>query len=55
MALARLQPSQTLAVLLDENGARNVPESAIRDCYQVVSVTPPETHFRVTIREGPRN
>ncbi|MFT3828145.1 MAG: sulfurtransferase TusA family protein [Opitutaceae bacterium] len=51
MALGPLKPGQTLAVLLDEAGARNVPDSAAKDGHEVLSVVPHEGAFRVAIRK----
>jgi sulfite reductase (ferredoxin) len=51
MALRPLKSGQTLAVLLDRQGARNVPESAAKDGHEVLSVTPEGDHFRVLIRK----
>lgn len=51
MALAQLKPGQTLSVLLDGNGARNVPDSAARDGHEIVAVTPEGTDTRVVIRK----
>jgi len=51
MALDRLKPGQTLAVLLDADGARNVPESAAKDGHTIVSVMPEGGCSRVIIRK----
>ncbi|MEI7733577.1 MAG: sulfurtransferase TusA family protein [Verrucomicrobiota bacterium] len=51
MALDQLKSGQILAVLLDANGARNVPESATKDGHAVISVTPEGSSSRVLIRK----
>ncbi|MFA5263131.1 MAG: sulfurtransferase TusA family protein [Opitutaceae bacterium] len=51
MALAPLKPGQVLAVILDHNGARNVPESARNDGHEIISVEPFNTAFRILIRK----
>lgn len=51
IALDQLKPGQTLAVLLDANGARNVPDSAAKDGHQIVSITPEGTNTRLIIRK----
>jgi TusA-related sulfurtransferase len=50
MALAPLRPGQTLAVLVDADGARNVPESVAKDGHEIVSVTQSENTYRILIR-----
>jgi TusA-related sulfurtransferase len=52
LALGRLQPGQTLAVLLDQTGSENVPASAARDGHEVLSVAPQADHWIVVIRKG---
>jgi sulfite reductase (ferredoxin) len=54
MALTPLKPGQTLSVLLDDNGAQNVPDSAARDGHEILSIANEGAHFRVTIRKGGR-
>ena len=51
MALEQLKPGQTLSVLLDANGARNVPDSATKDGHEVVSITPEGSASRILIRK----
>ncbi len=51
MALARLKTDQVLAVLLDGEGAKNVPASATNDGYEIVSLTQHSDHWRVLIRK----
>jgi sulfite reductase (ferredoxin) len=52
MALGLLKSGQTLSVLLDENGARNVPESAAKDGHEIRSVTQDGGAWRVIIRKA---
>ncbi len=52
MALAPLQAGQILEVLLDDEGAQNVPDSAARDGHQVLNVERQANHWRVIIRKG---
>jgi TusA-related sulfurtransferase len=47
-----MSPGQVLAVLLDRQGARNVPESAGRDGHHVLSVVEEQDRWRVVIRRG---
>ncbi len=51
MALQRLKLDQTLRVLLDEQGAKNVPASAANDGHEVLSVTRDADHWHVLIRK----
>ncbi|MHB9008733.1 MAG: sulfurtransferase TusA family protein [Limisphaerales bacterium] len=51
MALAQLKAGQTLSVLLDGNGARNVPDSAAKDGHEILSIMPEGTDTRVVIRK----
>ena len=51
LVLAQMAEGQVLSVLLDGQGARNVPESAQRDGRTVLSVTPDGDGFRVAIRK----
>jgi sulfite reductase (ferredoxin) len=51
MALARLQTGQTLAVLLDQQGATNVPASAAGDGHEVLQVAQLADHWRVVIQK----
>ena len=41
-----------LAVLLDEQGARNVPVSAAKNGHEVIAVEREASHWRVTIRKS---
>ncbi len=50
MALGKIARGKLLLVLLDEAGARNVPESVARDGHEVCDVLPAEDHWRVVIR-----
>ena len=54
MALTPMQPGQTLSVLLDENGARNVPDSAVKDGHEILSHTREGVHHRLIIRKNTR-
>lgn len=47
MTLGGLRAGQVLAVLLDEKGARNVPESAAKDGHEVLAVEREQKHGRV--------
>ena len=51
LALAQMEGGQTLAVLLDDEGATNVPESAARDGHEVLSTMQEGDHWRVIIRK----
>jgi TusA-related sulfurtransferase len=51
MALDQLKPGQLLAVLLDDQGATNVPESAAKDGHEVLSITPEGKDTRIIIRK----
>ncbi len=53
MALARLKADQVLAVLLDGDGAKNVPASAANDGHEVAALTQEGAHWRVLIRKKP--
>jgi len=52
MALARLQSGQVLAVLLDDDGAQNVPSSAANDGHTILTISKQTDHWRVLIRKG---
>ena len=52
MALGSMQGGQTLEVLLDEEGAENVPESASKDGHEVLLKERRGDHWRVLIRKG---
>jgi len=43
---------QIVSILVDEEGARNVPPSAEREGHSVVSVSHEGTHWRLLIRKG---
>ncbi len=51
IALDEIEGGQILAILLDEEGARNVPESAAADGHEILSVTCEHDHWRVLIRK----
>jgi len=51
MALAPMEPGQTLLVLLDDEGARNVPTSVEQDGHQVLSTTREGDHYKLLIRK----
>ncbi|XHR30235.1 MAG: sulfurtransferase TusA family protein [Chthoniobacteraceae bacterium] len=52
MALGTIKSGQVLSVLLDEAGARNVPESAAKDGNEILSVAQEAGAWRVIIRKG---
>jgi sulfite reductase (ferredoxin) len=52
LALEQMKGGQTLAILLDEEGARNVPASAAADGHEVLSVARENGHWRVLIRKA---
>lgn len=49
MVLDKMAPGEVLSVLLDEAGARNVPESVAKDGHEVQDVTELDDHWRVLI------
>lgn len=51
LALTQLKTGQTVAVLLDGDGARNVPDSALKDGHEVVAITAEGGDTRVLIRK----
>ena len=51
MSLGRIKTNQVLAVLLDGEGAKNVPASAANDGHAIVSLTQDGDHWRVLIRK----
>ena len=51
MALGKLKGGQTLALLLDQQGATHVPASAANDGHEVLSVSQLADHWRVVIRK----
>lgn len=52
LSLEPMSAGQVLAVLLDEQGAKNVPGSAARDGHEVVSVTARNDHWQILLRKG---
>jgi sulfite reductase (ferredoxin) len=52
LVLEQMKDGQVLSVLLDEEGARNVPQSAEQDGHQVLSVASQEEGWRVVIRKA---
>ncbi len=51
MALDQLAPGQVLAVLLDDQGARNVPDSVAKDGHEVLSQERVGDHWRLVVRK----
>jgi sulfite reductase (ferredoxin) len=51
MTLAGMKRGEILAVLLDEQGARNVPQSAEGDGHAVLGIIAIESHWRVLLRK----
>lgn len=51
MALAPMKVGQVLSVLLDEQGARNVPESAEKDGQEVLLIERENEHWRLILRK----
>lgn len=52
MALNTLKAGQILSVLLDDQGAQNIPESAAKDGHEILAVADEGIFCRVTIRKG---
>jgi len=52
MVLQTLAKGSVLAVLLDDEGARNVPESVAKEGHEVLVIDRVEKHWKVTIRRG---
>lgn len=52
LALEQMESGQVLAVLLDEEGARNVPASAAADGHEVLFIARENDHWRVHIRKA---
>ncbi len=52
LALEQMGAGQVLSVLLDEEGARNVPASAGEDGHEVLSVAREDDYWRVVVRKG---
>jgi NifU-like protein involved in Fe-S cluster formation/TusA-related sulfurtransferase len=53
--LDRMTEGETLCILLNEEGARNVPESAKAEGHRVLEVIQISDHWRVIIRKGPKD
>ena len=52
LLLEQMGSGETLSVLLDEPGTRNVPDSVRKDGHTVLSVDPDGTHWKVVIRKA---
>jgi len=52
LLLEQMAPGQVLSVLLDSEGARNVPQSVAQEGHAVLSVTPEGERWRVLIRKA---
>ena len=52
LALEQMTGGEVLSILLDEQGARNVPDSAASDGHQVISVAKDKDHWKVIIQKG---
>jgi sulfite reductase (ferredoxin) len=52
MALDKLVKGAVLEVLLDEQGAKNVPDSASKDGHEIIGVEQLNKHWRILIRKG---
>lgn len=52
LALGQIKEGQTILVLLDKDGATNVPESAAKDGHEVLSKKQEGDHWEVLIRKG---
>lgn len=52
LLVERMREGQVLSVLLDEEGARNVPQSAEQDGHEVLSVKQEGERWRVLIRKS---
>jgi len=52
LALEQMSGGEVLSILLDEQGARNVPDSAASDGHELISVTQETDHWKVVIRKG---
>ena len=52
LALENMKAGQTLAAYLDDEGAKNVPDSAAGDGHQVLSVTREDNHWKVVVQKG---
>ena len=51
LALEPMSAGEVLAVLLDEEGAKNVPDSAAKDGHKVLSVDKQGDHWKVIIKK----
>jgi sulfite reductase (ferredoxin) len=52
LELEQMEPGQVLAVLLNEQGAQNVPASVAGDGHEVLETTREGDHWRVSIRRA---
>ena len=52
LLLDKMEKGQILSILLDEDGCKNVPESARGDGNKVLSVASEDDHWRVVLRKG---
>ncbi len=52
LLLGQMHSSETLTVLLDEPGTRNVPDSVRKDGHRVLSITPEGDHWRLVIQKA---
>jgi len=52
LLLEQMSSGQVLSILLDEDGGRNVPESASQDGHEVLSQKKAGNHWRVVIRKA---
>lgn len=52
LVLEQMDSGKTLSILLDEEGARNVPASAAEDGHEILSTTREDNHWRIIIRKG---
>ncbi len=52
LRLSQMAPGEVLSVLLDQAGARNVPESTAKDGNDVLAVQAEDGHWRVLIRRA---
>ncbi len=52
MLLDQMRSGETLSVLLDEPGTRNVPDSVRKDGHHVLTVDQMGAHWKVVIRKG---
>jgi sulfite reductase (ferredoxin) len=52
MVLDRMKAGEVLSVLLDREGARNVPPSVANDGHEVIDVRPEGEDWRITVRKA---